>query len=130
MMAFALGIFKGNTVSEIGWSMVILVVVSFFAIIYLSKRNVMKLKDENFPGTLGEHTITIDNGGIHEETLVNKHCHFWCSISLIKENGNYIYIFIGINPLIIPKRAFSTKEEEKEFFNMILLLWKQCGKVY
>ncbi len=87
-------------------------------LIYFSKKAIMKFHDDG-EGFLGRHVIKIGSDGLTESTSVNQSFHSWKGIKLIKQNENYIFIFIDkAIAHIIPKRCFSSKKEAEDFYNL------------
>lgn len=75
----------------------------------------------NNKGVLCEHTVKINEEGIREITSVNDSFHSWKDIKDVKENKEYIFVFIdNIMAYIIPKSAFSSEVQCKEFFKKSL----------
>ena len=96
-----------------------------FDILYLnlSKKRFEK-KLQNNEGYLGEHTFEIGDEGIKETTCKRSKFNKWTSIKHVTENIEYIYIFFEQTMAhIIPKKAFSSETEAREFFKSSLDLW-------
>ena len=67
-------------------------------------------------GLICEHTITLTDEALIEATSVNEGKNLWKGIYQIKDDRDYIYVFITHNNAhVIPKRAFSTQEEASRF---------------
>jgi len=67
-------------------------------------------------GVLGEHTITLTDEALIEETSVNRGVHNWTGIKRMRFSKSYIIINItDAMAHVIPKRAFENTDEEKRF---------------
>jgi hypothetical protein len=67
----------------ITWGVVIIVMVGLMVILTKGKRS-----------TLGEHTLTIKDNGLEEETIYNVTLHKWFGIQKLVKRGRYRYIYI------------------------------------
>ncbi|MBJ9993632.1 YcxB family protein [Paenibacillus sp. S28] len=89
------------------------------------KRRVLSLLDDK-PGLLGEHTITLADEGIIENTSVNESIHKWPGIRSIEHNDEYIFIFLNQTMAhIIPKRAFESSETAAVFLKEAQSKWER-----
>jgi hypothetical protein len=65
---------------------------------------------------LCEHTITINEDKLTEETKFNRTEHYWDGFGAIKKTRNYVYLFIGrYYAHIIPVEAFNNPVQADEF---------------
>ena len=101
---------------EIGF-VVIEIILGYFIFIYILKKQTMSFINSN-KELLCEHTIEISEEGIKETTEEEKEFDYWKEIKSVKENKDYIFIFIDTDMFhIIPKRAFKDMSESKKFYN-------------
>nr|WP_307905951.1 YcxB family protein [Clostridium botulinum] len=92
-------------------------------LIWIIKRQVDKTASKR-DDILGNHKFELYNKGIKEISEVKNQMHTWKSIKDIKQDENNIYIFLGgLEANIIPKRAFETIDESKDFYD-------KCIKYY
>ena len=97
-------------------------VMIFLLIAFLKLQTTLSFDSK--PGILGEHTIEISPECLFEMTSVNESKHYWNGIRNIYSNDSYIFIFINKSVAhIIPKRAFNSSFESKEFLG---LAYKYC----
>ncbi len=92
----------------------------------LMKRSIMKQSQKEFC----VHTITLTDNEVTEATDHNQLRCLWSSIHKIDEIRDHILIFI--NPgmaYIIPKRAFATPNQMREFYQMALALQTAAKRV-
>ncbi|TCZ79273.1 YcxB family protein [Paenibacillus albiflavus] len=93
-------------------------------VIFSMKRKIMKLVD-NSPGIIGEHIVEVNASGLHGSTSVNNSQYLWDGVQELRQNQEYIYIYVNnIQGFIIPKRSFSNKAEENEFIRAVMENWK------
>ncbi len=79
-------------------------------------------------GTLGTHTYSLNEQGLHETTKFNDALHKWTGIRSVEKSDSYI--FIRINSYLfhlIPRRAFSSNKEYEEFWSKAYGYWKQAA---
>lgn len=99
-------------------------IIGDLLLIGIVKLQVMKIP-YNKDGLMGEHTIEIDEKGVRETTAVNDGFHLWEGIHSIKQDKEYIYIFLdSILAHIIPKKAFNSVNEANEFYNKSVEFWQ------
>jgi len=78
------------------------------------------LKEGNNKSLLGHNTIELTPEGILGKSLAGESKINWSSVDKISQNDKYIFIYIGtVNALVIPKHAFSSNAEQKEFIDYI-----------
>ena len=78
------------------------------------------------PGFFCEHTITLFEDALFEETPVNRSEHRWAGIHSIAEGPKHIFIFIAANAAhVIPKGAFADTAAERAFFNRAQELYRR-----
>lgn len=130
MLAGPIGVALGGWFSDIDLLIMILLTVIVGPLISLllyklTKNRIMQLPNLN-SGTLGEHTIEINEAGLIEKTNVNDGFCSWAGVKDVLSNKYYIFIFIDtLMAHIIPKRAFSSEEEAENFYQSALTYWKQ-----
>ena len=63
-----------------------------------------------------EHTITIDEGGLTEETVFNRSEYKWAGIQKIIITNGYVFAFVSQHAAhVIPRRAFESQAEWDDF---------------
>ena len=89
----------------------------YLAIRLLAGRKVKEIERTDGPnGVFCEHVIELRDDGFSEETTVNKTFQSWKGVTGIDEAASYITIGVRMTGgHIIPKRAFSSPEEAREF---------------
>jgi len=77
-------------------------------------------------GVLGQHTYTLREEGLHEETAVNQSLQKWSGIQSIIRRGGYVMFRLTPSYLfhIIPRRSFSSDQEFEEFWSKANSLWR------
>jgi len=81
------------------------------------------------PGFVGLHTLAIGPDGIQHRSTVIEAKVKWHSVVDITEDDLLLYIFLSPSyPYIIPKRAFSSREEAEEFLNAARAYWKNLDQ--
>jgi len=94
-------------------------------VIFSMKRRIMKLVD-NSPGIIGEHIVEVNASGLYSSTSINQSQYLWNGIQELRQNQEFIYIYINnIQGFIIPKRSFASKAEENEFMRAVMDNWKK-----
>lgn len=79
-------------------------------------------------GTLGTHTYSLSEQGLHETTKFNDALHKWTGIQSVEKSDSYIFIRInGYLFHLIPRRAFSSDKEYGEFWSKAYGYWKQAA---
>ena len=79
------------------------------------------------PGCLGNRSIEITPKGIIGKDEFGEGFLKWRAISKIVIYRDYIFIFIGTNAQIIPKRAFSSDKECTNFFETAKSYWQKSS---
>lgn len=75
-------------------------------------------------GVFGRHDLSITSEDISEFSQVNSSKWSWASVPKVSQNGSYIYIYVQQNLAhIVPKRAFHTPEEAREFYGAARSAW-------
>ncbi len=70
---------------------------------------------------LTEHAITIDEGGLTEETVYNRSEYKWAGIQKVVRSGRYLYVYVAQHAAhVIPRRAFASAREWEEFVAALL----------
>lgn len=65
---------------------------------------------------LGKKIIKLDSEGINEKSNQHSYVQKWEGIQTIEENRKYIYVFVdNAWAYIIPKRFFSSKNDQEDF---------------
>jgi hypothetical protein len=89
--------------------------VCLLAVRWFTQRRMFTVQQQ--PGFFCEHTITLFDDALFEETPVNRSEHRWAGIHHIAEGPRHIFIFIAANAAhVIPKRAFADTAAERTFF--------------
>ena len=79
-------------------------------------------------GTLGTHTYSLSEQGLHETTNHNDALHKWTGIQSVEKSNSYIMIRINSYLFhIIPRRAFSSDKEYEEYWTKAHGYWKQAA---
>ncbi len=79
------------------------------------------------PGLFCEHTITLFDDALFEETPVNRGEHRWAGIQSVTEAAGHIFIYIGPNAAhVIPKRAFADTTAERAFYERAQELYRRA----
>lgn len=84
------------------------------------KKNVTKaLSEGENKGIVGYHTLTITSEEIVETSKVRETKSRWSSVQKVISTGNNILIYTSaMGAIIIPLRAFESKEQTEEFIQM------------
>lgn len=79
--------------------------------------NAKKMWNEgNNTSLLGRHEMFLSPDGIFYKTRAGDSNMSWASIDKMLQNDKYIFIYIGaINALVVPKDAFASDRERKDF---------------
>ena len=78
------------------------------------------LKEGNNKSLLGPNIISLLPEGIFGKSPARESKLNWSSIDKILQNDKYIFIYLGaINALVIPKNAFASDLQRKEFLNYL-----------
>lgn len=127
IVVLVIELLKNLSPSVIVVSMPVSTAAGFLLMIYITKKQAMGLPDKK-EGLIGEHIFEIGKSGFKEITSVSRGSVSWNGVKSIMENEEYIFIFKDkMMGHIIPKRAFSSPEEAKEFYNKAISLW-EAGK--
>lgn len=79
-------------------------------------------------GPLGKHTVDMAINGIRETLPDREEYHSWDDIKNVMEDKKNIYIYWSeIAAHVIPKRAFSKKEDGEFFFTTAMNHWNKNG---
>ena len=77
-------------------------------------------------GPLGKHAVDVGINGIRENLPDREEYHSWIDIKKVMEDKKYIYIYwSSIAAHVIPKRAFSKKEDGEFFFTTVMNHWEK-----
>jgi hypothetical protein len=81
------------------------------------RRNAKKLySGGGDKGALGNHIVSIDEGGVTEVSDVGDSRTTWGGIEKVEEDEAYIFVYTGsVQAHVIPKRAFLSDDEAAEF---------------
>jgi hypothetical protein len=64
-----------------------------------------------------EHTVSIDENGLTEETVFNRSEFKWAGIQKLVRSDRHIFVYVSPNAAhVIPRRAFASPTEWDEFF--------------
>jgi hypothetical protein len=78
---------------------------------------------EKHKSVLCDHTLTLSEVGIHNQTQFGESRIIWSAVYRVVENADYIYLFLTAHSAyIVPKRAFPNDEAAKQFFNTAIQL--------
>jgi hypothetical protein len=70
-------------------------------------------------GALGNHIIGLDAEGVTEISDIGESRTAWSGIEKVEENEEYIFLYnASFQAHVIPKRAFLSKDEAREFFKL------------
>jgi len=79
-------------------------------------------------GVLGLHTYTIDQEGLHEVTSANEGLQKWTGVQEVGRSKRFVYIRInGYLFHLIPRHAFASDQEFKQFGDTAYSLWKSAA---
>ncbi|MEL7569880.1 MAG: YcxB family protein [Eubacteriaceae bacterium] len=103
----------------------------FFLCLYIARRMmVLYILKYDKTGIAGEHTVKISSEGISDATPFGNEYHIWRGILLAAKNKDYVFVYMSTaSVIIIPKRAFETKDEAEEFYNKAVEYWKAARNV-
>lgn len=101
----------------------VLELAGFVGFYYLLMRLVIKRtaavfsKEWKGSGVMCKHKIVIDGDSLHESTEVGEQRVIWRGVERVEETGEHIFIYTApATAHVIPKWAFATEGEAKEFF--------------
>lgn len=90
--------------------------VLFLLILFFGSITATLLSKKNRTLTT-EHTITLEEDGLREETAFTITKHTWAAVQRLRRSKTYIFIYIAANHAhVIPKRAFATEGEWDRFY--------------
>ena len=79
---------------------------------------------------LCEHTITVNEEMLIEETEFNRSEHYWKGITKITRTHEYIYLFVSRNMAhIIPVKVFKDSNSVEEFVNFCKTMKSKSRRV-
>jgi YcxB-like protein len=87
----------------------------------LMRRTILGLVAEEKPGRgqLGKHRLVVSEDGLKESTAVGESRTSWAGVDRIEQDQDYIFIYTSAAAAhMIPKRAFSGKEEAEAFYQL------------
>lgn len=99
--------------------------IMYFVIPYIYKRSLVGqvrklLKEGSNISLLGKYEMRLSPDEIHYKTLASETKIKWSSINKVVQNDKYIFIYIGaVQALVIPKSAFTSIEQQKEFLDYV-----------
>ena len=106
----------GMIIVLILWILLFYTLYLFFSLLLMLVSSVFK-KDKSF---LTNHKITLNDDNLIEETKYGTSIYKWEAIHRMKENKNYLFIYVSPSSAhIIPKKTFSSSDNYKLFFNFI-----------
>lgn len=116
-------IYYANIVKRI-WEVIFILLFSEVTMIlwYIKypKRQMKKLIKHD-KSLIGSHTMGISSEGVRESKLKKEIFVPWVDVKKISQDTNSIYIFTSeTGGFIIPKRSFSSKEEETKVLNELV----------
>jgi hypothetical protein len=77
------------------------------------------------PAIFTSHTVTLSDIGITEITPVSRSEQTWNSVHEIQHNRDFIFLYIQRNAAhVIPRSAFSSKENAEMFLQKAIKHWK------
>ena len=78
------------------------------------------LKEADNKSILGKRVLEISDKGIIYKNIAGEGSYNWQSIIRIEENDQYIFLYqSSTSAIILPKRAFASIEEKKEFTSLL-----------
>jgi hypothetical protein len=100
----------------------------FMAIVrWFTQRRALTVGEQ--PGFFCEHTITLFDDALFEETPVNRSEHRWSGIHSVAAGPKHIFIFIAANAAhVVPKRAFADVAAERIFFERAQELYSRAHR--
>lgn len=103
-----------------------LIMILVFLIVNLILMIIRVITMPTSAGLLGDHVIEITPEGLRESTSFNDGFDAWKGVKVVYENKNYIFIELGSGSVhIIPKRAFSSRDEAKQFYETAEKYWEE-----
>ena len=99
--------------------------VMYFVTPYIYKRNIVGqvrklLKEGSNMSLLGHYEMHLSPDEIQYKMLASETKLKWSSVDKVVQNDRYIFIYIGaIQALIIPKSAFPSNSQQKEFLDYV-----------
>jgi len=100
-------------------------VVAYFVWPYIYKWSVIRqaqkmLKEGNNKSLLGTTIMSLSSDGIFYKMLASESKLNWSSVDKVLQNDKYLFIYIGaVNALVIPKNAFTSNRQQKEFLDYV-----------
>lgn len=100
-------------------------ILASFAYPYIYRRSVIRqaqklLKEGSNKSLLGHHEISLSSDGIFYKSLAGETKLNWQSVEKVLQNDKYIFMYIGaINALVVPKSAFASSHQQKEFLDYV-----------
>lgn len=90
----------------------------------INKKRIKKmLKESSNEGLVGEKILEIDGEYIRSKSYARESNIHIKSIKNIKEDDNYIFIYVNsIEAVIVPLRAFNSKEEKENFKSLLTIM--------
>ncbi|HLC49430.1 MAG TPA: YcxB family protein [Candidatus Andersenbacteria bacterium] len=74
---------------------------------------------------VGEHTLTIDENGLHLKSEQSEGSHTWRVVEAIEQSEKYLFIFLGkLSAHVIPKSSFNSPNAARVFYEKSFSLWK------
>ena len=92
---------------------------------YIYRKNVIRqarklFKEGSNKSLIGRQEMRLSPDGIHYKTVASESNLNWSSIDKVLQNDKYIFMYIGaINALVVPKSAFASSRQQKEFLDYV-----------
>lgn len=105
------------TGAEIDWVLVFVSSLGGFAGIFLISLVFVLVSSTSKSGVISDHTFTIEDVGLREQTDANDTLNYWSAIKKIEKARAAIYV--QINPwlfYVLPRRAFGSDQRFEAFF--------------
>lgn len=105
---------------EIDWTFVFISSLGGFAGFLLISLLFVLISSTSKSGVIGNHTYTIEDAGLREQTEANDSLNYWSSIRRIEKTKAAIYVHI--NPwlfYLLPRRAFDSDKQFGAFFDAL-----------
>jgi YcxB-like protein len=107
------------------FSAIVLTVVNFGSTAIIALLSYAPSKNR---GTLGDHHLLLAPAGITESTKVSTSTWTWAGIPKVAQDRAYIFLYVQQNLAhVIPKRAFKSAAESKEFYDTAVRYWKSAS---
>ncbi|HJR68698.1 MAG TPA: YcxB family protein [Gammaproteobacteria bacterium] len=99
----------------------ILAVMSYLAMwVFHWAFNVIVLYSGKNKALLTDHVVEVQPDSLYEETRFNRSCHYWPGVVKVVRRPGFVAVYVAAHLAhIIPRRAFSSREQVDEFVALV-----------